>query len=265
MKFQFKPKSSLEKFGVEIHPHTKLKNTSLTAQVSKNLSAALKSKPFKFGVGVYDLLVDNFPQTYFVGGTVRDLLLRKTTTDIDLATAAKPDEVMQLLDQHKINFDLRHKQFGIIVAFNKSSSVEIATFRKESYSHSRYPKIEFAKDAKADSQRRDFTINSLYLSLKRQKILDFHHSLRDLKLKTIRFVGNPHKSVKQDPLRIVRALRFALSLNFSIEKTSLLAIKKHFKLLSTLSKSRLSTEVSKIKNPRQKKIMFAMLKAAEKT
>ncbi len=218
-----------------------------------------KTKLEQFGAKIYNLLVDNFSHTYLVGGAVRDLLLRKKGLDVDLATEATPDQIIQTLNKHGIDFNANHKQFGIIIALDGRMSTEIATFRKEAYSNSRYPKIQFIKDPKQDSERRDFTVNSLYLSLKQQKIFDFHQGLVDLKNKKIKFIGSPAKRIKEDPLRIVRALRFSLALGFTLEKNTLQSIKKHFSEIKNLSQNRLNMELNKIKAQENKKIVLNSL------
>jgi len=213
MKYTFKPKSDLEKFGYR----------------------------------VYNALVENFSRTYLVGGTVRDLLLNKKIKDIDIATIATPAQVAETLKKYFIEYNIGYIKMGIIIATNGKLAATIATFRKEIKTESRYPKIKFVKSALLDSQRRDFTINALYLSLKNHKILDFHNGLKDLKNKSIKFIGNPIAKIKEDPLRIIRALRFSLELNFKLEKKTKFAIKKYFHLTHTLSESRLKKEINKLK------------------
>jgi tRNA nucleotidyltransferase (CCA-adding enzyme) len=218
-----------------------------------------KSKLEKFGEKVFKLLVDNFPQTFYVGGMVRDLLLHREITDIDIATQAKPDDIIKTLSKAGITADTGHKQFGVIIAKNINCSVEIATFRKDIYGNSRYPKITFVKTPKQDSQRRDFTINALYLSPKLGTILDFYMGLKDLKLKRLKFIGNPQKRIMEDPLRIVRALRFAKTLDLKLELPTGKAIENNFSLIKTLTKSRIESELKKIKNIGQKKIAAAAI------
>lgn len=174
-----------------------------------------KSPLKKFGEKIYFLLVDNFPQSFYVGGMVRDILLSKRVTDIDIATEAKPQSVVELLSADGISADVRYKNFGVIIAKQGSLKVEIATFRKDLPSQSRYPKIAFATSPKTDSQRRDFTINALYLSQKMSKVLDFYNGIADVKARRLKFIGNPQKRIKEDPLRIVRALRFSLIFKFN--------------------------------------------------
>ena len=214
-----------------------------------------KSQLERFGSNVYNTLVENFPRTFLVGGTVRDFLLAKKINDIDIATSAKPVEICDALKKHFINFNTGFVNMGVVVATEKHFTAAIATFRKDIKTHSRYPKISFVKTPKMDAARRDFTINSLYFSPKTGKILDFYQGLKDLKVKKIKFIGKPEKKIAEDPLRIVRALRFALQMNFKLEATTRKAIKNNFALVETLTKSKIEKEIAKLKNSSHKKIM----------
>lgn len=219
----------------------------------------MKSKLQIFGNKVFSLLVENFKQTFFVGGTVRDMLLKKEVKDIDIATSAKPEQVAEILKSHFIEFDLGFRNLGVVVAREGGLSASIATFRKETYGYSRYPKINLTTSLKEDSKRRDFTINSLYLSPYPYKIHDFYQGKKDLRKKYIRFVGDPDKKIQEDPLRIIRALRFKVVLNFKIEKKSALSIRKNFHLVKTLTASRIRTEIEKIKSLSKRKLLLGIL------
>lgn len=217
------------------------------------------SKLEKFGEKIYFLLVENFSASFFVGGMVRDLLLLRPVTDIDIATVATPDQIINILQKHHISYNESGKKYGVIKAILGEKSIEIATFRKDIYKASRYPQITFVKTPKADSQRRDFTINSLYLRVKNNKILDFYSGIKDLKNCKIKFIGFAEKRVKEDPLRIIRALRFALMLDFSLEKNTAEALKKHFNLIRALTKSKINTELLKLKSKTQRKILQTVI------
>lgn len=231
-------------------------------KIEQNILIRLKKSYnplLSFGVRVYNLLVDNFSQTFFVGGMVRDLLLNKKILDIDIATAAKPEEVVKILSDAQIELDTLYKKFGVVTAKDQTVRVSITTFREDLKADSRYPKVRFVKTAKQDSNRRDFTINALYLSAKSKKILDFHNGIKNINQRLIRFIGNPEKRIKEDPLRIVRAFRFAKTLNLKIENETLKAINKYFYLTSTLSNSRIETELNKITNKNKKAIVEKIL------
>jgi len=214
-----------------------------------------KNELEKFGEKVYNLLVENFPQTFFVGGMVRDLLLERRIVDIDIATSATPKQITTILDSNKVQFNDQYKHFGNVIAHDSKMSVEITSFREDLRGDNRYHKIRFVGSPKIDSQRRDFAVNSLYLQLNNKEILDFQGGLNDIQKKQIRFIGDAKKRILQDPLRIVRALRFALVLNFKLESKTKLAIKNNFSEVKNLTKSKIEKEFLKIKNEGQKNIL----------
>jgi tRNA nucleotidyltransferase/poly(A) polymerase len=119
--------------------------------------------------------------------------------------------------------------------------------------------VEFVKSDKMDSNRRDFTVNSLYLSPINGNILDFHNGLKDLKSKKIKFIGNPNKRLVEDPLRILRAIRFSLDLGFKMEGKAFQAVKNNFDLIETLTQSRKQNEIAKIKKAHNKKLFLKIL------
>ncbi len=202
----------------------------------------------KFSVHVFDLLYEKFPETYFVGGAVRNVLLGEKVTDSDIATSAPTKQVASILKMNGAKFSLVNEKFGVVVAYNDTKKIEITTFRKDHYADTRFPKITFAKDAKTDSLRRDFTINALYYQPARRKgfpkILDFHEGLEDIKKRQIKFIGNAQKRIEEDPLRIVRAHRFALQYNLEFEKETLAALQKNINLLKKVSKARVEREIN---------------------
>jgi tRNA nucleotidyltransferase/poly(A) polymerase len=214
-----------------------------------------KTELEKFGVKIYNLLVENFAKTFFVGGMVRDLYLDRKIIDVDIATEATPEEVIKLLNKKKIITNSDFKKFGNVAAKKGKLKIEITTLRKDMRGDSRYHEVKFITSPKVDSSRRDFTINSLYLSLVRGESFDFYGGVHDIGKRLIKFIGNADKRIKEDPLRIIRGLRFALILNFKFEIKTKLAIKNNFSLIQNLSQSRIEKEISKIKNIKQKSIL----------
>lgn len=214
-----------------------------------------KSQLEKFGLKVYKELVENFPQTFFVGGMVRDLLLNRKIVDVDIATVATPEDVIKILKHRHIQYNDSFKNYGVIIAKQGNKKIEIVTFRKEVYAKNRYPKVTYAQTAKVDSSRRDFTVNALYLQAKTGGILDFYNSIRDLNNRSLKFIGTPSKRIQEDPLRVIRALRFALDLNFTIENKSKLAIKKYFFEVKKLTSPRIVNELKKVLSEKNKKII----------
>lgn len=207
----------------------------------------------RFGTKVAVTIANKFPKTYFVGNAVRNKLCGQVPNDIDIATEATPEQVVRLLGQKGIKTDGAHRRYGVIVAGRGKTKVEIATLRKDLPSKNRYPKTAFITSPKQDSLRRDFTINALYLQPITGELLDFHGGIKDLQNKVIKFIGTPSVRIKQDPLRIVRAYRFAITLKFHIEKQTEVALQKHLPLVATITKSRLQKEINKISSQNAKK------------
>ena len=185
--------------------------------------------------------------TYIVGGAVRDTLLGIENYDVDIATAATPDVVKKTLSK-KFKIYTAGEKFGTIGLVTKKGNIEITSFREEGfYEDSRRPShVSFTSSAEADSKRRDFTINALYCDPVSKELLDWHNGLLDLKKKEIRFVGSAEKRIKEDPLRMLRAVRFATKLGFNINRKDFGVIKKYSKLIHKTSKQRIKEELDRI-------------------
>lgn len=181
---------------------------------------------------------------YVIGGTSRDYLLGIDVLDYDFVTNATPDEMKEFLPDANFTF----AKYGSISVKVDGVKVDITTFRKEEgYGDYRHPsKISFVRTIEEDYKRRDFTINAIYLD-KDLKVIDPSGGLKDLKSKTIRFIGDPETRIKEDPLRILRAERFAKKLNFVIEEKSLQAIEKYRYLLDKLNPQKVLEEKRKAK------------------
>lgn len=181
---------------------------------------------------------------YLVGGTVRDFLLKQQITDLDVASDATPSDIKSFFDG---DANYRFEAYGAVIIKFQGFKFELTTFRKErSYLDFRHPgKIKFVKSTKVDYKRRDFTINAMYLDNK-FKLIDHVHGREDLDKKIIKMIGNPSKRIKEDPLRILRAIRFALTLSFNIDESLKKVIKKKVKLLSKLNPEKIKQELRKI-------------------
>ena len=214
----------------------------------------------QFGLQVYNLLVDNFSKTFFVGGMIRDLLLHKKISDIDITTSATPEQVIKLLQGSDYQLDSSHKSFGVIKVKSKTGGIEITTMRTEQYATSRYPKVKFTTSLLIDSKRRDFTANSLYFQAKANIIYDPQDGLQDINKKQIKIISDPKTKLSEDPLRIVRAYRFSKQLNFQFETKTKQALEKYFPLLKNISKSRIESEIKKSTNVTTKKYLQQKLK-----
>lgn len=146
-------------------------------------------------------------QIRLVGGCVRDFILDKTPDDIDIATPLLPKTVLSCLKSSKILTKVIAPKHGVIMAIIGKNAYEITTLRQETYSAKNEEQISFIRDYAQDSIRRDFTINALYMD-KNNTIYDYHNGLADLKEGQIRFIGNAFERLRQDPLRLLRYLRF---------------------------------------------------------
>ena len=192
------------------------------------------------------IYADNGHSLYLVGGTSRDLILGGFCRDFDLVGDAKPEEAQIFLNALGIPFDLTFARFGTIKVNYLGVKFDVATFREEGeYLDSRHPSyIRFIKDMETDSKRRDFTINALYIDAS-GTVFDFHNGLEDMKAKLIRFIGDPYVRIKEDPLRILRAERFAKRLGFRIEGGSQKAMDELREELNKLNPEKVTMEKKK--------------------
>ena len=190
-------------------------------------------------------------KTYVIGGFVRDLLLDRPCKDLDIVCTgsgiALAQRVAELLDRKgKVNF---FKNFGTAQLLFDDLEVEFVGARKESYrSNSRKPLVEEGS-LEDDQNRRDFTINAMAISLNKDDfgtLVDPFGGLQDLEIKLIRTPLNPDITYSDDPLRMMRAIRFASQLNFDIEKESLQAIERNSERIQIISKERIIDELNKI-------------------
>ena len=182
---------------------------------------------------------------FLVGGTVRDYLLNIDIDDVDLCGDATIEEVEKL----SLNLKTPFKKYGSIRIVFEGITFDYTTLRKEkSYLDYRHPSyIEFVKDIRIDFYRRDFTINGLYMD-KDKKIYDFSSGREDIKYHLIRTIGNSKDRIKEDPLRILRAIRFSLIYDFDIEESLYFAILEYGYLLDNLNQDKVKEEIIKMIN-----------------
>ena len=179
-----------------------------------------------------------------VGGSVRDEILGLDVFDFDFATNATPEEMMKFLPNANDTF----AKYGCIKYKGEHGRAEITTFRvEEKYYDFRHPtKIRFVKSLNEDYLRRDFTINAIYKDID-GNIYDPAGGVEDIKNRLIRFIGEPEKRIKEDPLRILRAKRFAAKLGFEIEIETAKAMEKLSYLLEKLNPDKIKEEERKSK------------------
>ncbi len=195
---------------------------------------------------------------YIVGGFVRDHLLGITSNDVDITTNATPMDIKAIFQDAA----LPQEDYGSITVRAKSVRFEITTFRRElTYYNNRKPiEIEYIDDLLEDLKRRDFTINTLCMNAE-GKVLDLLNGKVDIEKKVIRTVGNSYDKFSEDTLRILRAIRFATSLDFTLSGEVEDAIKKTKHLLKHLSYERKRQELDKIFTSKNVKKGIHLLKA----
>jgi putative nucleotidyltransferase with HDIG domain len=181
---------------------------------------------------------------YLTGGCVRDLLLGRAAKDFDVATSARPDELLRLFP----GSGQVGAHFGVVLVHEDGAHVEVATFRSDlEYLDGRHPDgVHFETDPRQDALRRDFTINALLLDPMNSEVLDFVNGRADLDAKLIRAIGDPERRFREDHLRLLRAVRFAARLGFEIEAETFAAIQRHASLIQSVSAERVRDEVARI-------------------
>lgn len=200
-------------------------------------------------VSVIETLESSGFKAFAVGGCVRDVLLGRKPKDWDITTDAKPEDILRLFPD-----SVYENAFGTVSVFPKNVSdpslkmIEVTPYRTEShYTDKRHPdRVEFGTKLEEDLARRDFTINSLALNIKTDEVIDLFKGKIDFKEGLIRAVGNAEERFEEDALRMIRAVRFAAELEFSIEPETYLAIQKKVKLLRFIAKERIRDEFTKI-------------------
>lgn len=193
--------------------------------------------------------------SFFVGGFVRDLILGEEIKDIDIATSALPEQIIALAQDNNYGFNETNKKFGMVRVVIDGTAFEVTTFRNDGdYSDQRRPdKVDFVSKLEEDAARRDFTFNALYFDPREKRVIDFFGGLSDLKQNILRFVGQPERilseqykvaaeRIKEDPLRIVRAVRFAARFGLEIDPEAFQAIIDNRDLLASKDKQGVSWE-----------------------
>lgn len=187
-------------------------------------------------------LADHGHRALFAGGSVRDRLLGRTPSDYDIATSATPDESAGLFP-HAVTVGAR---FGVVVVPFDGFQVEVATFRADGlYVDGRRPADVVFSDAPTDASRRDFTVNGLFEDPLTGEVFDYVGGRADLAARLLRAIGDPEARFREDHLRIMRAVRFAVQLDFAIEPATFDAVKRLAPLVATVSAERVRDELVK--------------------
>lgn len=198
-------------------------------------------------------------QALFAGGCVRDRLLGLEPKDYDIATSARPSEVLKLFP--RANEVGAH--FGVIIVKHHDHPIEIATFRNDgSYRDGRRPEsVEFTT-AEQDARRRDFTINGLFEDPESGAIIDFVDGRRDLEAGILRAIGDPAQRFREDALRLLRAVRFNAHLGFELDPATAAALRNQAALLTRISPERIRDEFSRIlTSPRRRRGVLQLVES----
>ena len=212
------------------------------APMASSLAQAFKAKGFTLAL---------------VGGPVRDAILGRLGNDLDFTTNALPQESKKILNEWADNVWDTGIAFGTVAGKRGDTTVEVTTYRTEHYdADSRKPVVEYGKDINGDLSRRDFTVNSMALELTTDTptFIDPFNGLKDLSQKTLRTPGRPQDSFNDDPLRMMRAARFASQLEFEIDLEVVEAMKELAPRISIISAERVRDEFTNIlmsDNPRK--------------
>ncbi|MBW9151193.1 CCA tRNA nucleotidyltransferase [Clostridium estertheticum] len=193
---------------------------------------------------ILDTLKNNGYESYIVGGSVRDATIGKDVPkDYDITTNALPEEIIRIFDK-TVPTGIKH---GTITVMINGEGYEVTTYRIDGeYLDNRRPSgVTFVSNLEEDLARRDFTINALAFN-EVDGLIDSFDGISDLKNKIIRAVGEPNKRFKEDALRMLRAIRFAASLDFDIEEKTMIAIKMNCNLISNVSTERIRDELCKM-------------------
>ncbi|HLX80243.1 MAG TPA: polynucleotide adenylyltransferase PcnB [Burkholderiales bacterium] len=197
---------------------------------------------------VCDVLAERGYAAYVVGGAVRDVLLGITPKDFDVATDARPEQIKPLFRRALVigrRFRLVHVMMG-------PETIEVSTFRaadnksSEKDEHGRVLRDNVFGTMEEDARRRDFTVNALYYDCKTGEVIDFHDGLADLKKRTLRVIGDPETRFREDPVRMLRAVRLGAKLGLRIDSSTRAPIKRLAPLLEHVPPPRLFEEMLKL-------------------
>ena len=236
--------------------------------INKSQHSLQRSQFSRHAVGIVDRLQAAGYQAYLVGGCVRDMLLGITPKDFDVATSATPEQVRAEFRNARIigrRFKLVHVHFGREI-------IEVATFRAhhsdedegDSHRSSHNASGRILRDnvygtLEDDAQRRDFTVNALYYDPVSERILDYANGMPDVRNRLLRLIGDPVHRYQEDPVRMLRAVRFAAKLNFGIEKHTVQPIRELAPMLRDIPPARLFEECLKLFLSGHGAIAFEML------
>jgi len=204
------------------------------------LKAVVKMTNKEAAIKIISTLRQSGYQALLAGGCVRDMLLARDAKDHDIATDAKPDDVMKLFRRTLAV----GAKFGVVIVMLDSQQVEVATFRTESgYADGRHPEKVAFSNAKEDASRRDFTVNGMFYDPLDDEIFDYVGGVDDIEAKVIRTIGDANERFGEDYLRMLRAVRFSAQLGFEINSDTWNAICANAEKITLISGERISMEI----------------------
>jgi putative nucleotidyltransferase with HDIG domain len=224
-----------------------------------------------FAISIIEVLRQHGFQAYLAGGCVRDLLLQREPADFDVATSARPEQVMEIFpDTYAVGV-----QFGVALVpipqdecvaedreeVSKQHAIEVATFRSDhGYSDGRHPdEVRFSHDPREDVARRDFTINGMLLDPVSGEVLDYVGGRADLEAGVIRAIGEPERRFAEDKLRMLRAVRFAARFEYAIETETRTAIQRLAEEIRVVSRERVRDELTRMLTEGRARRAFLLL------
>ena len=215
-------------------------------KIKRNFFPFYKSKELQF---IFNKLQEDFTKetvvARFVGGCVRKYLSNDKIDDIDIATILSSNEVKEKFKNTKfkvINTGIKH---GTVTLVSEKLKLEITTLRKDLVTDGRHAEVEYIDNWQLDSERRDFTINAIYMDIN-GKIFDPQMGTIDLKNNNVKFIGDPQKRIEEDYLRIIRFIRFNIMYNSEVDPTTGKVIKLNLNGIKQISKERILDELYKI-------------------
>ena len=215
-------------------------------KIKRNLFPFYKNKEIKF---IFNKLQEGFTKdevvARFVGGCVRKYLTNKLIDDIDIATTLNTDEIKAKFKNTNIKVVDTGVKHGTVTLISDHFKLEITTLRKDVETDGRHAQVEYINNWYLDSERRDFTINAIYLDIN-GKIFDPQNGTIDLQNNNVKFIGDPQKRIEEDYLRIIRFIRFKIMYDSKVETSTSQAIKLNLNGVKKISKERILVELLKI-------------------
>ena len=215
-------------------------------KIKRNLFPFYKDKELQF---IFKKLQEGLPAgtvaARFVGGCVRKYLSNDEIKDIDVATILSTYEIKEKMKNTDIKVVDTGVKHGTVTLVSKKFKLEVTTLRKDIETDGRHAQVEYIDNWQLDSERRDFTINAIYLDIN-GKIFDPQGGATDLKNKNVKFIGDPQKRIEEDYLRIIRFIRFKIMYDSNVERTTGNVIKLSLNGIQKISKERILLELFKI-------------------